>query len=181
MRPDVVMNNYQKWQRDGRGAFLLDKQKLNIRRINEKISDIKEAVEILSNYASRDEREFLSNPEAIRSARYSFIVLAEAATNIATHLCARLWYPGTTKKHMTSWKKPGRSIWTSSPWPGRFYLTYSSKALFFRAGSRAIGKLFGYNYAGIFRVNFRSTLFALTYPCQYVTFALRWWALCRSW
>jgi len=68
----------------------LDKQKLNIQRINEKTSDIKEAVEILSKYASRDDQEFLGNPEAIRSARYSFIVLAEAATNIATHLCARL-------------------------------------------------------------------------------------------
>lgn len=32
---------------------------------------------------------FLSNLEAIRAARYTFIVLIEAATNIANHLCAR--------------------------------------------------------------------------------------------
>jgi uncharacterized protein YutE (UPF0331/DUF86 family) len=68
----------------------LDKQKLNIQRISEKIGDIREAAEILSSYAGQDEQKFLSNPEAIRSARYCFIVLAEAATNIATHLCARL-------------------------------------------------------------------------------------------
>jgi Uncharacterized conserved protein len=64
--------------------------KLNIQRINEKISDIREAIETLSSYAGQDDQKFLNNPEAIRSARYSFIVLAEAATNIATHLCARL-------------------------------------------------------------------------------------------
>jgi len=64
--------------------------KLNILRINEKISDINEAMATLTDYARQDEQAFLNNPEAIRSARYCFIILTEAATNIATHVCARV-------------------------------------------------------------------------------------------
>jgi len=64
--------------------------KLNIQRINEKTHDIKEALTILFQYTKQNDLDFLNNPEAIRSARYCFIVLGEAATNIATHICARL-------------------------------------------------------------------------------------------
>lgn len=68
----------------------MNSQKLNLQRISEKISDIRESLAILTAYAKQKDEEFLNNPEAVRSARYSFIVLAEAATNIAAHLCARL-------------------------------------------------------------------------------------------
>lgn len=61
-----------------------------MRRIFEKIGDIRESLGFLSDYAGWSDERFLNNPEAIRAARYSFIVLAEAASNIATHLCARL-------------------------------------------------------------------------------------------
>jgi len=70
----------------------MEKSKLNIHRIKEKTGDIKESLAILSQYTKQKDQDFLSNPEAIRSARYCFIVLAEAATNIAAHLCARLLY-----------------------------------------------------------------------------------------
>lgn len=65
-------------------------ERLNLSRIREKIADIKEALAILRSYARREEKEFLNNSEAVRAARYTFIVLIEAATNIANHLCARL-------------------------------------------------------------------------------------------
>lgn len=68
----------------------MDYSKLNLPRINEKISDILESIQVLRQYGKQDDRVFLGNLEAIRSARYAFIVLIEAATNIATHLCARL-------------------------------------------------------------------------------------------
>ena len=64
-------------------------KKLNIARLNQKVGDIKQALAILRGYISQDEKEFLNNHEAVRSARYSFIVLIEAATNIANHLCAK--------------------------------------------------------------------------------------------
>ena len=64
--------------------------KLNIRRILEKVADIRESVDFLSRYASLSDEDFLTDHEAIRAARYSFIVIAEAATNIATHICARV-------------------------------------------------------------------------------------------
>ncbi|MCL4441907.1 MAG: DUF86 domain-containing protein [Firmicutes bacterium] len=63
---------------------------LNIARLSQKIADIKEALVVLRGYAARDNDAFLNNAEAIRSARYAFIILIEAATNIANHLCARL-------------------------------------------------------------------------------------------
>jgi len=70
----------------------MEKFKLNTHRIKEKAGDIKESLTVLSQYAKQKDQDFLSNLEAIRSARYCFIVLTEAATNIATHLCARLLY-----------------------------------------------------------------------------------------
>lgn len=64
--------------------------KLNIPRLINKIEDIKSSLDVLERYAQQDDNAFLSNEEAIRSARYSFIVLIEAATNIAAHICARI-------------------------------------------------------------------------------------------
>lgn len=64
--------------------------KLNLSRINEKIADIRESMQILLQYGKQEDSIFLNNQEAIRSAKYTFIVLIEAATNIASHICARL-------------------------------------------------------------------------------------------
>ncbi len=63
---------------------------INITRLNQKISDIKQSLAVLREYAGREQNIFLSNPEAVRSARYAFIVMIEAASSIANHLCAKL-------------------------------------------------------------------------------------------
>jgi len=63
---------------------------LNLFRLNQKVSDIKQSLAVLREYARRDSSIFLNNPEAVRSARYPFIVMIEAASGIANHLCARL-------------------------------------------------------------------------------------------
>lgn len=63
---------------------------LNLARIRQKVADIRESLAVLRGYAAWDDKAFLSNDEAIRSARYAFIVLVEAASNIANHLCAKL-------------------------------------------------------------------------------------------
>ncbi len=68
----------------------MDFHNLNIARISEKVSDIKQSMLVLQNYAEQGDEEFLGNPEAIRSARYAFIVLIEASINIANHICARI-------------------------------------------------------------------------------------------
>jgi uncharacterized protein YutE (UPF0331/DUF86 family) len=72
------------------GVILLIYQQLNMDRIREKVSDIKISLALLQTYGTREDGEFLSNQEAIRAARYSFIVLIEASMNIANHICARL-------------------------------------------------------------------------------------------
>jgi len=64
---------------------------LNLDRINAKMADIKESLSVLAGYAALPDEDFLPNPERIRWARYSFIMLAEAATSIASHLCARVF------------------------------------------------------------------------------------------
>jgi len=64
--------------------------RLNLSRIREKVVDIRENVEVLKYYAYQDQDTFLSNKEAVRSARYAFIVMIEASCNIANHLCAKL-------------------------------------------------------------------------------------------
>ncbi len=64
--------------------------RINISRIREKVADIKENLQVLNEYANQGKNEFLSNKEAVRSARYAFIVMIEASSNIANHLCARL-------------------------------------------------------------------------------------------
>lgn len=63
---------------------------LNYDRIQQKIADIRENLELLRGYAAKGEKAFLKNQEAIRSAKYAFIVLIEAAISIANHFCARL-------------------------------------------------------------------------------------------
>ena len=63
---------------------------INIARIRQKVADIQEALSVLRAYAGLEDQAFLQDAEAIRSARYAFIVLVEAASNIANHLCARL-------------------------------------------------------------------------------------------
>ncbi|MDA8336711.1 MAG: DUF86 domain-containing protein [Peptococcaceae bacterium] len=64
---------------------------VNPDRINQKMADVKEALTTLEEYAKLPDADFLHNRERIRSARYSFIILAEAATNIAGHICARIF------------------------------------------------------------------------------------------
>jgi len=68
----------------------LHEQSLNINKIREKVSDIKEAISFLKGYAHEKEEIFISNPEAVGAVRYYFIMLIEAAMNIANHLCSRL-------------------------------------------------------------------------------------------
>ncbi|MBC7342881.1 MAG: DUF86 domain-containing protein [Clostridia bacterium] len=68
----------------------MDYQELNLARMAEKITDIREALEVLREYASRPDSQFLGNKEAVWSARYAFILMTEAAANIASHVCAKL-------------------------------------------------------------------------------------------
>lgn len=63
---------------------------LDLVRLAQKAADIRENVSVLTEYARRPDAEFLDNPEAVRSARYSFIVVIEAAVNVAAHICARI-------------------------------------------------------------------------------------------
>jgi len=63
---------------------------LNLARIRSKVSDIKESLGFLRRYTMLEDETFLRNEEAVRAARYSFIVLVEASVNIANHFCARL-------------------------------------------------------------------------------------------
>lgn len=65
-------------------------QELNLPRIAEKITDIREALEVLWEYASQPDNQFLSDKEAVWSARYAFILMTEAVANIASHVCAKL-------------------------------------------------------------------------------------------
>lgn len=63
---------------------------LDVARLNDRMADLRESLEALREYARWDEGRFLASKEAIRAARYCFIVMVEAATAIATHICARL-------------------------------------------------------------------------------------------
>ena len=63
---------------------------LDLVRLAQKAADIRENVSVLTEYARRPDTNFLDNPEAVRSARYSFIVVIEAAVNVAAHICARI-------------------------------------------------------------------------------------------
>lgn len=63
---------------------------VDLARIRSRAADIRSALEVLRNYATRPDDGFLGNPEAIRSARYAIIVLVEAAVSICNHLCSRV-------------------------------------------------------------------------------------------
>jgi len=65
-------------------------KKLNLSRIREKVADIKENLQVLRKYSSQNSTIFCSNKEVVRSARYAFIVMIEASSNIASHICARI-------------------------------------------------------------------------------------------
>ena len=65
-------------------------KKLNLSRIREKVADVKENLQVLRKYSSQNSTTFRSNKEVVRSARYAFIVMIEALSNIASHLCARI-------------------------------------------------------------------------------------------
>jgi uncharacterized protein YutE (UPF0331/DUF86 family) len=65
-------------------------KKLNLSRIRDKVADVRENLQVLREYSSLDSATFRSNQEVIRSARYAFIVMIEASSNIASHLCARV-------------------------------------------------------------------------------------------
>jgi len=80
----------KKHPHESKGYWNMEYSKLNLPRLSEKITDIRESIQILQQYGEQDDQVFLSNQEAIRSARYAFIVLIEAATNISAHFCARL-------------------------------------------------------------------------------------------
>lgn len=64
---------------------------LDLARIRAKVADIRQNLEILLAYSSQEAESFLGNQEAVRSARYSFIVMIEAALNICSHVVARLY------------------------------------------------------------------------------------------
>ncbi len=59
-------------------------------RLAQKAAVIRENVSVLTEYAGRPDTKFLDNPEAVRSARYSFIVVIDGAVNVAAHICARI-------------------------------------------------------------------------------------------
>lgn len=63
---------------------------VDLDRIRSRVADIRAGLEVLREYAARSDQDFLGNPEAIRSARYEFIVVVEAAASICNHLCARV-------------------------------------------------------------------------------------------
>ena len=63
---------------------------LNISLLQQKVADIKQSLVVLREYTNQEKQQFLKNAEAVRSARYAFIVLIEAATNIANHFCAKI-------------------------------------------------------------------------------------------
>jgi len=67
----------------------VDYAKLNIARMTEKIHEINDSLSILQNYVTKGKDVFLASSESVLAARYVFIVMIEASSNIANHLCAR--------------------------------------------------------------------------------------------
>ncbi len=53
------------------------------------MADIIENLQVLRDYSKQDRAKFTANKEAVRLAKYAFIVMIEASSNIANHLCAR--------------------------------------------------------------------------------------------
>jgi uncharacterized protein YutE (UPF0331/DUF86 family) len=63
---------------------------INLTLVGRKVSDIHESRTLLLRYAEREDDDFLTDDNAVRAARYTFIVLVEASSSIAAHLCAKL-------------------------------------------------------------------------------------------
>lgn len=62
---------------------------LNLELIRTRVADIRQEMDVLRGYAALAEAEFADNPEKFRAARYSLVVVVEAAAAICNHLCAR--------------------------------------------------------------------------------------------
>ncbi|MBI4729593.1 MAG: DUF86 domain-containing protein [Acidobacteria bacterium] len=72
---------------------------VNMELIRSRAADIRGELPLLSSYAAMGEDAFAGNPERVRAARYSLVVVVEAAAAICSHLLARLGqapdsYPG---------------------------------------------------------------------------------------
>ena len=65
-------------------------KKFNLSRIRDKVADVNENLHVLRKYSSQNSTTFRFNKEVVRSARYAFIVMIEASSNIASHLCVRI-------------------------------------------------------------------------------------------
>lgn len=62
---------------------------LNLELLRTRTAHIRQEMEVLRGYAALAEDEFAGNPEKVRAARYSLVVVVEAAAAICNHLCAR--------------------------------------------------------------------------------------------
>lgn len=62
---------------------------VNRELIRSRAADIRSELALLRAYAGIPPEAFSADPEKARAARYSLIVLVEAAAAICTHLCAR--------------------------------------------------------------------------------------------
>lgn len=62
----------------------------NLELIRTRAADIRREVDALRAYAALSESAFSDDPEKVKAARYSLIVVVEAATAICAHLCARM-------------------------------------------------------------------------------------------
>lgn len=69
---------------------------LNWARVAEKVGDIKRSLAQLRRQGERIDEEFLTDENAVLAARYTFIVLVEAATNIAAHIATRQLHEAPT-------------------------------------------------------------------------------------
>jgi uncharacterized protein YutE (UPF0331/DUF86 family) len=61
----------------------------NVDRIRQIMGEINSALHKLAGYAEISEREFLSNPEKVDSAKYNLIVAIEGAMDICNSIVAR--------------------------------------------------------------------------------------------
>lgn len=63
---------------------------INVELIRSRAADIRRELLALQRYAGLREDTFASDPEKIRAARYSLVVVVEAAAAVCNHLSARL-------------------------------------------------------------------------------------------
>ncbi len=61
----------------------------NLELIRTRAADIRRELDRLTGYTLLAESEFINHPDKVRAARYSLIVVVEAAAAICNHLCAR--------------------------------------------------------------------------------------------